>query len=128
MELEGVKEEMLWRLFQFGYRSVPRDILEPLARADNEEELTFEQSRFSSLRQEIVRLRSLISGGVYVIGRKKGQPYTAERRAGLRHTLESLELDFSHVCERLRVLESESDPLRAWGLYARPDAGEAASA
>jgi hypothetical protein len=116
-QLEGAKQDVLMRLFEFGYQRVERSEIEPYAEEENQEHLADLRHYLERAGIDLASLRRRLRNGVCESGRNKGLPYTPERIAVLKKEAQWAHSRLAELRERAAILENEPDLLRAWGLY-----------
>ena len=118
-ELRDMKCRLLRALWLYGRPKIVRSEIEPYAREENEEQRTQLPGSILAQRNEISREERRLKEGIYLIGAKKGQPLSEQYREQKRRKIERLNKSLDSYLDRLRLLETEPDPLKAWGVYAQ---------
>ena len=63
---------------------------------------------------------------MYLVGPKRGQPLAHAYRAQMKKTITRYKVALDRHKEHTRIIETEPDALRAWGLYSSKKAPVAA--
>ena len=116
-QLKQAKLNVLKTLWLYGRRRLDRRELEAYV----EEKLEWRRKScpewIQGSRDGIRAIRDRLRRGVYDVGPKAGKPLLPKFRETLQRKIELLKQRLANEQDRLRELETESDPLRAWRLY-----------
>ncbi len=118
-DIDGHCRELLGHLWLYGRRRIERTDFEKHARRELTEELARIPRKIEATRVAIRRAQAVLDGGVVVSGERKGQPLTPGAATRKRSRVQNLKAEVAWLRKRRRIIETEPDPLIAWGLYTR---------
>jgi hypothetical protein len=118
MEGNGPPDFDRWCSSAPAWRKYPRDEL----RESLSEALRLDAGRaratIENASRELAACDRSLRAGVYVRGARKGEPYSARRRAEIEARRDELLEQVRAARVELEQIASAPAPLRAWGLYA----------
>ncbi len=117
-QIRLAQASLLETLWLYGYRKLDRRRLRRWARRRVQIQRACALGRIGTRRAEIEDTRDRLRRNVYDLGVKAGQPFAESFRQQLRRKIERLKAEIGEEFQRIAAVDRESDPLRAWGLYA----------
>jgi len=116
-KLRAAKDGLLWFLFEYGFRKVPRKLLAEIASG----ELSKERAQLRELIEHetaaLCLAHVLAAGGVCNAGPRAGQPFNARYLKRVRACAERAEERLRSARARLAYLESSPPAPRRVGFY-----------
>jgi hypothetical protein len=119
MTLEAAKSDLLAHLWLHDRRSIQRQDFESSARSAVADDLRKTAREIDALREANRKSRATLRGGVRAGGYQKGEPISDVGRQQTRTRIRNRKARMVELEARLVMLETEPDPLVAWGLYVR---------
>jgi hypothetical protein len=116
-ELKEARKSLLRTLWMYGLRRIVRAELEPVLREDLARERDRRERSIWYCGKELRQLEDRLRIGVYLKGKKKGQPLEADYREAMNKGIGRLHQLIAERERGLSRLDAEPDVLRAWGLY-----------
>jgi len=113
-DLRNAKDRLLWFLFEYGFRKVPRKLLAEIANGELGKERAELRKLIEHETAALCRAHLLAAGGVCKTGARAGQPFSERYLKRVRGCAERAEERLSSAFARLAYLESSPPPLRAW--------------
>jgi len=118
-ELAAARGSLLITLWLFGHKKILRSELEPEARAWRAAAPEQLRENAKIRAQWAHEIRTRLKGGVYDYGPKKGQRLVRKFRSQLEAEHRQRDAAAAAFLDQARAVETEPDPLVAWGLYSR---------
>ena len=115
-DLRSAKDRLLWFLFEYGFRKVPRGLLVEQAAYDLAREREELARRIADGIRAALEARETLLFGVVKAGPRRGEPFSPRYERLLCARIARAQERVSRDRQRLNYLESDPPPLRAWGF------------